>query len=332
MFALALASLAQAGLVEAWSYPRFPDDGDSVAGSGGWNNGFDDDPWGGYDFGEGAAWAFPWLDYGDGGTFGDGGPHDNWLVNEAVAVEQGVYTVEAYVDDNDGWGVIFGMDSETHYFLVLLCGSEGGTENRWCPTDEVDVPSSAILEISGRNVEVLATSARTFDEGDYDTFTVEVNDGTMSVSWGSLSMDATAPEGTTLTGIGFYAYNQGLYTESGEEDGDGVYYRNPVVSWTDDDDDGVVDDLDNCEKVANADQADADADGVGTACDDAEAPGTTDTGGTDSGRPTKDANDPTGAGPGLTAPGECGCNAGPGAPSLGLGLLALLGGARRRRA
>ena len=33
---------------------------------------------------------------------------------------------------------------------------------------------------------------------------------------------------------------------------------------------GVIDDEDNCEDVANADQADLDGDGIGSACDDDE--------------------------------------------------------------
>jgi hypothetical protein len=44
------------------------------------------------------------------------------------------------------------------------------------------------------------------------------------------------------------------------------------VYWSDDDADAIADDVDNCEATSNPDQADADNDGVGDACDDAQAP------------------------------------------------------------
>ncbi len=334
MFALFLATQVHAGEVEAWTYTRFPDDGDSIAGTGGWTNGYDEDPWGGYAFDEDGAWAFPWYDYGGSG-FGSGDGSDNWLVNEAEPVWQGVYETEVYVDDNDAWGLVFGKDGDAHYYLLLVCGSAGDSDNKWCPTDAIDTPSSAVIEVSGRNVTVLAESSRTFSEGDYDIARIAINDGAVTVRWNQIALEFEAPADMMLTGIGFYGYNQGLYTESGDYDGDSAYFRNPVVSWFDDDDDGIVDDADNCEKVENADQADADGDGLGTACDDDEGGGGTDSGnGNGNGHGTgNDTGDKAeGGGPGRPAPGACGCNATTGAGTVALGLSAVGALARRRRA
>ena len=51
--------------------------------------------------------------------------------------------------------------------------------------------------------------------------------------------------------------------ETLDTDGDGIGNN----ADADDDGDGIEDTIDNCQFVANPDQADADGDGVGTACD-----------------------------------------------------------------
>jgi len=60
-----------------------------------------------------------------------------------------------------------------------------------------------------------------------------------------------------------FPYNQ---NETTDTDGDGIGDN----SDADDDGDGVADTTDNCPYTANADQADADNDGIGTACDGLE--------------------------------------------------------------
>ena len=83
----------------------------------------------------------------------------------------------------------------------------------------------------------------------------------------------------------------------------------------DEDDDGVIDDEDNCEEDANPDQADDDGDGTGDACDpdfgDDTGGDSGDTGG-DSGdtnsRDTDDSDSDAFANESLTG-AKCGCDA-----------------------
>ena len=60
-----------------------------------------------------------------------------------------------------------------------------------------------------------------------------------------------------------FPYDQ---NETTDTDGDGIGDN----SDADDDGDGIADTTDNCPYIANADQADADNDGIGTACDSTE--------------------------------------------------------------
>jgi len=94
----------------------------------------------------------------------------------------------------------------------------------------------------------------------------------------------------------------------------------------------VIDDEDNCENVANADQTDADGDGKGAACDNNDSEGGKDSGTTDTAVDSGPGTD----GPGDTAEelkiaGGCGCTSAPEghamAGALLLGTLLL----RRRR-
>lgn len=328
-----LAAPLLAAPIEVWAADDFPREGAAIAGRDGWESGWGDDPWVGYAFQDDSTWASPYYDYGDGGQFGDGGPHDDWLVNEAVPVTQGVFEFNAYITDNDSWGIVFGHESSRNLVLVLVCGVENGGDNSFCPTEQVAAPSTAILHIQGDDVEVLGVSRRTVSEGDYGPGSVSVNDGEVRFLWGEIDITAPLPDGMMLTGVGFYGYNEGFITEEGVSDNDTAWFNAPVVLQHDDDDDGVADDDDNCEKEANPGQEDVDGDGLGTACDDDESVIPDDTGTVDSGDPgSGNGNeDPAGGGGGvLTAPGECGCNA-VNPSAVGGALLAVAALASRRR-
>lgn len=333
---LLLAATAFAGNLEAWSYTDFPTDGSEVSGTDKWESGYGDDPWGGYLYNEGeaeeATWVYPYTDYGDdGSTWGEGGTHDNYLVHDAVSVSQGTFSVLTYITDDDAWGVVFGAGDRDRY-LFLVCGLEGDRgDSTDCPYENMDVPGSALLKISGKNAELVADGRGAGIEQSVEAVTISMNDGTLTVEYGGESIESEVGADFKLNGVGFFAYNQGLYEDNGQYDGNATWFREPILSWHDDDDDGVPDDTDNCETTSNADQADADSDGIGTACDDDE-PGGGDTGGNGNGNGNGDGDGGgNGDGTGLSAPGECGCNQS--APAGGGLVLAVaaLAVARRRR-
>ena len=322
MLLILATSLSFAGTVEAWA-PEFPQN-DYLAGNG-WENGWSQDEWYSFEY-DGVVYASPLYDSGDDGAFGDGGAHDNWITNAAEDVKQGEFIVTVYVDDDDGWGVVFGAEDDQRY-LMLFCGYDSNGSGTDCPSPDLDVPGSVLLLISGNDVEVLDQSDRSVESDSDNEVVISMNDGELSVSVGRIEYSATVGADFVLNGVGFYGYNQGMYEDNGQADNSSAYFHDPVLSWHDDDDDGVVDDLDNCEKASNADQADADGDGIGTACDDVED---TDTG-TDSGTGDTAGGNGDGNGPVLTAPGVCSCAVTDRSAGVLLLGLAALASSRRRR-
>ena len=335
MLALALASsIAHAALVEAWA-SDFPRNGE-LAGEDGWVNGYDGDAWYGTES-EGDRWAYSLADHYSDGRFGDGGPHDNWLVNAATPVKQGTYALTVYPTDNDAFGVVFGSSDE-RYFMLLVCGEEDNDSSiQSCPVGGLDTHVTALVEVRGDDATVIDSvelGARTYSETDVE---VAMDNGTVVVRFGRTEFSMPVESDFQLDGVGFYAFNEGLYDEEGENDGDTVYFRDLTLSWLDEDGDDVVDDDDNCESVANRDQADADGDGAGAACDEDDAvdPGGDDTddgGDTDGGGDTDDTDSRAPIDDGVVVVGDgCGCDGAAAAPTFVAGLLGALGLAARRR-
>jgi MYXO-CTERM domain-containing protein len=355
MFLVALFA-AHAAPVEVWSYDDFPGDYEGISGTDGWESGFEYDNWYGYIGSTGTHWAFAYTDYGTsdtGGTWGDGGALDNFLVNDAEDVGDGQFTTTFYTADDDSFGIVIGHSGAASYYLFVLCGEED-SDSADCPLELRGGTGSAIVRISRGNAEVLAETDASYNlgrEGEaYGEVSFSLNDGVLTAVYedGGVRLEAEDTTFTSVNAIGFWSYNSGYYN-----DGSWQGFSDPVLYAHDDDDDGVIDDDDNCEFERNPDQDDSDNDGVGDACDDSE-PGDADTD-TDSDTDTDtdsdtdtdtdsdtdaDADTDTDAdtpgkddldGSGLTAVGDCGCDSGAGtAGGLIPLVLAALAGRRRR--
>jgi len=325
---LAAQDAAAAEYIESWSYD-FPDD-EELAGDGGWISGYEDDNWyGQVSDNTGYSYACPLTD-DNGGSFGSRDAADNWFVNEDVDWNDALLTSNFYVTDDDAIGLVFRFQDRQNYYLFLLTNDASPVEG---------AGGMALIKVSSGEAEILDTIDRGYDQGVVGTLGISVNDNTIT-AWYSdeysgpnafdyaddvLSADDPDPFGPGLAG--FYSYDVG-YDGGRTLD---AYIGEPFVYQVDDDEDGIIDDDDNCEFEANEDQADEDGDGIGDVCDDDF--------GTDPGDDTGDGGDDTGDGDGDVDISDIdggdvklgtGCSAVSGGGWLGLlvGLVAL--GGRRR--
>ena len=313
MFVLWIAT-AFAGTPIAWERDDFGADA-VIAGTDGWTNGYEADAWWGT---QGVAATLT-----DHNTVDDPLAWRNWLIR-GPDLQQLVADAFLFNEDDDAIGLVFAHDGDDTYYLAAH------TRNSAPPPIELLDPATQAIVFLLRVVDGVPTELARADArlaaAAYTKLTVRADDRRIGVFLDDVQIldvtDALLPAGQ----VGFYAYDAG-YDGTTSTD---AWFDGIVVRSIDEDDDGVIDDDDNCEEVANTGQSDADGDGTGDACDDV-GPDPFDTGdsGGDSDTNSRDTDALPDLDEALTG-ARCGCNTASTSvfPALFLTILAL---GRRRR-
>jgi len=267
LFLVLQAHPADAGTVEAWRRDSFSGDTE-MAGTDGWMGGYSQDRW----FAQ-AGWALSDRDDG-GGTWGSGQAIDNFLIR-GPDVQQQIVVANVRTDDNDTIGLVLSSNGDDTHYVV-------GWSKDLAPHSSYSQPTVFALRIENGSQTVLAEeSGPDIEVGNFwngsatNTFQVVRNNRVLRLLIdGTEYLSATDPNPLPAGQTGLYAYEAGY---DGFNGADEAGFSSIVVSWTDDDDDTVVDDLDNCEAVANTDQVDSNGNGIGDACEGGDADTDTDT-------------------------------------------------------
>lgn len=292
---IGIQAASAADYFEAWTY-NF-DDEETIDGRDSWVSGYGEDEWYGVvSDNTGYAYACPLTD-DNGGSFGSRDAADNWLVYEGADWNDALFTSNFYVTDDDTVGLVFRFQDRENYYLFMM------TTN----SSPVDAEGMVLIKIEDGRPSILDRSDRTYEEGTVGAIAISVNDDEINVWYSDdyegpnvheyadevLSADDPDPFGPGYAG--YYAYDMG-----GSSFGTfAAYLGEPTIFTIDDDEDGIIDDEDNCEFESNPDQLDSDDDGIGDVCDDTPGDDTEDPG---------DTNDPGNNGGGGDDSGNNGGN------------------------
>lgn len=318
---LAISTTTSAATIDAWGFEDFGATGTSLVGDLGWTGGYSSDPWYSYD-----GWAYANTDDGvsaqDNPRYGRGTAQDNWVLYGSE-IEDGRIEVNFYNYDDDTFGVILGHNNDDSFYMFVHSSDAAPPP----ATDGFRRGTAVLFRVSNGVGEVIEEQRFDHEDGVWNSLVFQQNDGTLIGLMNGEKLFEVKDDNPIGPGLaGMYAYNNGY-----QGGGEAAVVLNIAVRFLDDDEDGVADDLDNCEFEPNADQADQDGNGLGDACDP-DYP--IDTGGPiDTGDPVTDdtgGNSIIAPGGDITLIGQCGCTSG-GVPSKSWGYLGLLGALFFRR-
>jgi hypothetical protein len=255
---LSFVLCAHAGTIENWSRDTFPD-GD-IAGTDGWSGGYRSDAWRASRNG-GQLWSNTddSIQSSTGNRYGSGWAADNWLIRGDALRDGGVVAAVGNGDD-DGVGLVIAHNGQDTFYLAVHSSDS-------CPPPIYDTPNSRIYLIRVANGEAEEISDSRVDSlgRNPSTIILERNDQTVRVAFeGEVVIEWTDPNPLPPGQAGVYSYNSGYTGDSDETS----FFEGIGVFLQDEDDDGIADDIDNCEEVSNPGQVDLDGDGIGVACDD----------------------------------------------------------------
>jgi len=313
---IAAITVALGADIPAWEVDVFASDR-PLDGFDGWSAGYPGDAWFGVDRG---AWAASFSDDNIGSDeldlgYGSGWAADNWLIH-GPAIGQLSIVAGFGTSDDDCMGVVFAHNGSDTFYLV-------GWSNDALPPpykERTSAPRLFVLRVEDGIGAILADErARLTLDGFHEVAITRDGDEIVAELDGDSAIRAVDDNPLPPGEVGMYAY------DAGWANGDRTWaaFDFIAVSFVDQDGDGAADDVDNCEEVDNASQGDADADGIGDACDD-------DTVDTDPDADTDAEIDGPKDDPDEGLSAGCGCHGGAGPAPLGLACLVGLLGVRRR--